>query len=243
MGTSEIQRDSRITELIGPANGSSQPWFSALEDGSSWLVKFSGAGPGPESLLAEYVANRLGQLWNLPIPETKPVWLDSSVSRAGTDEFWDVLAASEGWNLGIRTIPGAVDLVPTARLLEATLESMLAFDLLLANWDRMAQSRNLLSDSSRRLWWIDHGSCRFLHNLHRRQPPTLPATHFLFDAEAEFHPARLPMLEEAAIRDLIESVPGEWLEMTGHDRAALAGDLFAYLRRALPGLAGPGGSA
>jgi len=81
-----------IATLLRAANGSSQPWFCLLDDGTEWLVKFSGAGPGPDALLAEYIANALGRLWGLPIPAAKPVRWDLSVPRAGTDEFWDVLA-------------------------------------------------------------------------------------------------------------------------------------------------------
>ena len=235
------QSQARVAELIRPANGSSQPWFCILDDASSWLVKFAGAGPGREALLAEHVANSLGRLWNLPIPESKPVLLDSSVPRAGTDEFWDVLTASEGSNLAIRTIPNAVNLTPNTQLPRAAQELMLAFDLLLVNWDRSAQSRNLLRDVSGQLWSIDHGSCRFLHHLQSQARPNLPSTHFLFDSRDELTPQPLPMLDDSSIYDVLSGVPESWLEAAGRDRSSLGEQLVEYLRRELSGSPRPPG--
>lgn len=57
----------RIARLVAAANGSSQPWFTLLDDGTSWLVKFVGAGPGPDALAAEYLANGLGRMWGHPV--------------------------------------------------------------------------------------------------------------------------------------------------------------------------------
>ena len=224
---------ARISRLVQRANGSSQPWFCTLDDETLWLVKFAGAGPGREALLAEYIANSLARMWGLPVPEAKPVFLDSSVTRAGTDEFWDVLSASAGWNLAIRTIPGAADVIPSSELPQASLESMVAFDRLLVNWDRTAISRNLLRDRAGQLWWIDHGSCRFLHRLETQERPQLPATHFLFDVRELIEPRSLPIPALSAIREVLAVVPDEWLRAGAHERSRLANDLFAYLRRSL----------
>ena len=139
-----MSREPQVSRLVRQAGGSSQPWFARLDDDTSWLIKFAGAGPGREALLAEYIANGLGRYWGLPIPAAMPVLLDEAVPRAGTDEFWDVLDASVGWNLAIRTIEGAVDLVPDASLPRVALESISAFDTVLANWDRTPMSRNLM---------------------------------------------------------------------------------------------------
>ncbi|MCP4446018.1 MAG: hypothetical protein GY811_11830 [Myxococcales bacterium] len=144
-----------------------------------------------------------------------------------------MLAASLGWNLGIRVIPNAEDVTPNSELPDSTLESMFAFDVVLANWDRTAMSRNLLRDDSDNLWWIDHGSCRFLHNLANRLQPTLPTTHFLFDAQNQIEPRPLPMLTSSAVNILLAELPDEWLEATGHVHARLASDLLDYLHRNL----------
>ena len=242
MSLSTTDRQARITELVRPADGSSQPWLCVLDDGSPWFVKFPGAGPVREALSAELVANRLGRLWHLPIPEPMPVLLDSSVRRAGTDEFWDVLAASVGWNLALRSVPDAVHVAPTLHLPKASLEGILGFDLLLANWDRTLQSRNLLRDAADRLWWIDHGICRFLHLLQIPPPNALPANHFLFGATDGLHPLPLPLPSESSVRAALVDAPNEWLAAIGRDRASLTQELLGYLRpRCLP--AAPGGSA
>lgn len=203
-----------------------------LDDGSFWVVKFSGAGPGTDALLAELVANCLGRAWGLPIPETMPVVLDSSVERAGTDEFWDVLAASEGWNLAIKTVPNAVNVVPDTTLPRSTLESIAAFDALMVNWDRTGLSRNLLRDEAGELWWIDHGSCRFLHKLATRQRPALPSTHFLYDTSLAIERVSLPVLERARVEPVLRRIPDPWLANTDVDRGRLGEQLLEYLHRA-----------
>ncbi|MBX2814233.1 MAG: hypothetical protein KTR25_20660 [Myxococcales bacterium] len=226
--------EARITKLIQPANGSSQPWLCLLDDGEPWLVKFAGSGPGREALLAEHIANSLGQLWKLPVPESKLVRLDSSVPRAGTDEFWDVMAASMGLNLAIRYIPNTINIIPDITLPPSTLELILSFDLLLANWDRTTLSQNLLRDQTGILWWIDHGSCRFLHHLKNRHPFILPSTHFLFECQNIMRPHPLPMLDESSIHALILGAPKLWLEAIDcYDQAGLANDLIEYLQHAI----------
>ncbi len=193
-----------------------------------------------DALLAEYIANSLGRLWGLPIPECKPVFLDKELPRAGTDEFWDVLSASEGWNLAIRTIPNAENHTPSLQLPAHTLAAMVAFDTLLANWDRTALSRNLMRDEHGTLWWIDHGSCRFLHNLKNPQAPKLPQTHFLFAAMNSSAPvplpAPLPTFDLPVIRQLVAQVPSQWLLMAKTSPSKLATELCDYLRLSTKGI-------
>lgn len=221
----------RVSKLLRAANGSSQPWLGVLEDGTTWIVKFAGAGPGRDSLLAECIANRLGRSWGFPIPETMPVYLDSSVERVGTDEFWGVLDASAGWNLGIRYIEGAVDVVPAPDLPRKVLEAMAAFDATLMNWDRTQLSRNLLLDSAKKLWWIDHGSCRFLHSVDNPCPPELPRTHFLWDHWSDVSITPLPKRSTREISACFEGVPDEWIHYLGFDRIPLQRALLEFLAR------------
>ncbi len=230
------QNSPRIKALTSPANGSSQPWFCLLDDDTSWLVKFSGSGPGVDALLAEYIANSLGRLWGFPIPECKPVLLDKELPRAGTDEFWDVLSASEGWNLSIRTIPNAENHTPSLQLPAHTLAAMLSFDTLLANWDRTTLSRNLMRDEQGKLWWIDHGSCRFLHNLKNQKVPQLPQTHFLFAPMDSIAVLPLPALGLPVIRELVAQVPSQWLLTSKTSPSKLATELCDYLRIGTKGI-------
>lgn len=224
----------RVATLLQSANGSSQPWFCELEDGSEWLVKFSGAGPGPDALLAEFLANRLGRLWGLPIPEAQIVWLDAGITKAGTDEFWDVLAGSAGPNLGIEKISDAENVVPDLGLPSSSKMGLAAFDALVHNWDRTALSRNLLRDPRGMLWWIDHGSCRFLHALHLVDTPTLPSNHFLVDYNCEgLEPVFLPCPERRAVEEMVAAVPSAWVESIGMDQDSLKTNLYAYLVRTL----------
>jgi hypothetical protein len=198
------------------------------------LVKFAGAGPGRQALLAEFLAGRLGRHWALPIPEAIVVRVDASLPRAGTDEFWDVLSASEGLNLAIKMIPNAKNVVPDFTLPAETLGPMRAYDELLVNWDRTALSRNLMRDEAGKLWWIDHGSCRFLQAALTKQAPRLPSNHFLAGGGAQ--PAcAVPCPERAFVEDLVRCAPREWVASLGVDPMVLASELHEYFRRNLQG--------
>lgn len=227
-----IKDAPNIRALLRPANGSSQPWFCTLDDNSEWLVKFAGAGPGPSALVAEHVANSLGRLWGLPIPRSMPVRLGRGIKRAGTDEFWDVLANSEGWNLAIELIAEASNKAPDATLPRGTQESMLAFDTVVQNWDRTALSRNLLEDAVEGLWWIDHGSCRFLHLLSSETVRPVPANHALATEvqTLDAHPFTVPPKEH--LEAIVASIPDAWLTSIGAERSALATAIAQYLGRA-----------
>ena len=222
----------RVVRLLSSAAGSSQPWFCLLEDQSEWLVKFSGAGPGPQALLAEFLANRLARHWGLPVPDTEVVRLDKSLVRAGTDEFWDVLAASDGFNLAIRKIPEALNVVPDLSISPTALGQMRAFDSLMVNWDRTTLSRNLMRDSDGKLWWIDHGSCRFLQAALKKQTSQLPSNHFLADVNLEGVHA-LPCPDLGATQELLRLAPDSWIRSFRVERKKLASDLHDYLRQNL----------
>jgi hypothetical protein len=221
----------KIRQLNRPADGSSQPWFCTMEDGSEWVVKFAGAGPGVEALVAELVANALGRHWGFPIPETRPLFLSKTVPKAGTDEFWDVLRESRGWNLGIRVVANAKVLEPDLSLPHTMLESLAFFDAFTRNQDRTQASQNLLSDSAERVWWIDHGSCRFLHHLDGDAMPTLPAGHFLSQAGFDGALMAPPSMPNEAVREVIAGIPDPWVAASPWKRADLFGGLKARLEK------------
>ena len=224
-----------VTELQRRAPlGSSQPWIARASDGQTYLVKFAGAGPGTAALLAEYVVNRVARSWGFPVVEAAPIWLPESQPRVGTDELWDVLDASSGWNLALRYLPQATN-VPLTRdpdLPAALLHQMVFLDLLFANCDRTTLSSNLLVEAPGNYWLIDHGSCLFLRR--PAAPPTfeLPTNHVLHGRALAplLAMAPAPPLAGLPLASLLADVPSRWLEEQRLSSESLLAALEARLQ-------------
>ena len=155
----------RVAELLEPLkSGGSLPWLGSGDDDRRYVVKFAGAGHGRAALLAELVVNRLARLWGLRAPAVTPIWLDAGFAHVGTDEFWDVLDRSVGWNLAVDYVAGSFDLPSHAaeQLPREIVRDVVWVDVLFANYDRSQGSVNLLRDDGDHTWLIDHGACRFI---------------------------------------------------------------------------------
>ena len=121
--------------------------------------------------------------------------------QIGTDEFDDLVQRSAGWNLGVRFIPDARDLVEAdlAALPAPFLARLAQADRLLQNVDRTRRNPNLLGDAAGAVWAIDHGACLFLDRIVAGRTPYafgLPTNHFLAGSlhsppspQGPFHPS------------------------------------------------------
>jgi hypothetical protein len=145
----------------------------------------------------------------------------------GTDEFYDALQRSSGWNLGVQFIDAARDLTADdlAHVPAQFLDRLAAVDALLQNMDRTKENPNLLRDSAPEYWAIDFGACQFLNRFARyRQGMTfeLPSTHFL--AARPVQSLRLDKVHET-LRKIVLDVPNSWLG--SGNRESLLDDLNA----------------
>jgi hypothetical protein len=141
--------------------------------------------------------------------------MKSDLPRVGTDEFWQVLEDSVGWNLAVDYIADARDLSADQLLgLDRnTLQHMAWLDVLFANYDRSRTSINVLRDNAERHWLIDHGSARILARL--RAPPrsfTLPPNHLLGEWDwrallTELSPLPAPL----SMSEICADLPDAWL--------------------------------
>lgn len=205
-------------------NASTSPAEAETADGKRWVLKFSGAGPGPYGLLVEYIGLAVAQAFGAPVPTACPLRLPEGFPwMAGTDEFDSMLQRSTGWNLGIALIPDA----RAARMDEAlgcastVLEAIARADCFLMNMDRGRENANLLIGGGR-FWAIDYDACLYLTRAlgPRRAPETtLPEHHFLRERFPE--PARWPM-PVIDFDKLLLSAPSEWVSTTGRSSADVA---------------------
>jgi hypothetical protein len=136
------------------ARGSSFPSLVETSSGRLLVLKLSGAGQGSRGLAAELIAGNLAALAGLNVPRAQPLLLPEGLPwQVGTDEFYEAVQRSVGWNLGVQFIPDAVDLeaADLPSLPAEFLSRLAAVDALLQNVDRTTANLNVLRDRFRRV--------------------------------------------------------------------------------------------
>ena len=216
--------------------GGGFPSLVETTSGRRYIMKLVGVGQGAAGVLTEFVAMRLAGALGLQVPGVVPIMLSSALPwQVGTDEFYDSLQRSSGWNLGVEFIGSAHDLTADdlVEIPAAFLDRLAAVDALLQNLDRTKENPNLLRDSTLNYWAIDFGACQFLNRFARfRQNMTfeLPSNHFL--APRPVQSVRLENAHEV-VRKIVLDVPECWLGSCS--RQALCDDLNGitelYLKR------------
>ena len=134
------------------------------------VMKLSGAGQGSRGLATELIAGKLAGLAGLNVPRARPLLLPDGLPwQVGTDEFYEAVQRSVGWNLGVEFIPDAIDLdaADLATLPPEFLSRLAAVDALLQNVDRTTANLNVLRDAAGTPWAIDFGACLLIDRLAR----------------------------------------------------------------------------
>jgi len=245
-----LKRLEAVRYVTPLREGGSLPAIVETDEASCYVAKFRGAGQGAGALIAEVIAGEIARTLGLPVPEIALIGLAAGFGRTEPDpEIRELLAASEGTNLGLAFLPASVTFDPVA---EPTVEAELAsdivwFDALVTNVDRTARNTNLLV-SGGRLYLIDHGSTLYFHHswagyeARIRTPFPAIRTHVLLPAASrlEESDARLvPLLDEAAVRRIVGLVPDEWLATPPAPFADEASHREAYVGYLLERLRGP----
>jgi len=153
------------TRYVQPLReGGSLPAVVDTAAGGLFVVKFRGAGQGPNALIAELVVGQLAQAVGLPVPELAIVELSSAFGRSEPDpEIQDILRGSQGVNVGLRYLDGAFnfDAGAAGDLVTADFATRLVWlDALVTNPDRSHRNPNLLV-WRRSPWLIDHGGALY----------------------------------------------------------------------------------
>ena len=220
-------------------NGSSFPSVVESQSGRRWVMKLAGAGPGSRALMTEYITLALARRTGLNVPDAIPLWLPVELPwQAGTDEFYEAVQRSAGWNLGIAFVADARDLaaVDIAALPQPFRHRLAAIDALVQNVDRAATNLNIIRDADGTLWAIDFGACLLFDRLARGalEPRLdLPANHFLAGNEALSGPALVrgiaTALDVTALAAAVEAVPDAWLREPAFSRGVLLSRLQKYV--------------
>ena len=140
--------------------GGSLPAVMEADDLGTYVVKFRGAGQGRKALVAEIICARLARACGLrgPRPGHRRD-LDPALAPGEPDqEIQDLLRASDGLNLGVDFLPGALEFETGAATVDPALAGRIVwFDALVANADRSWRNPNMLLWHGS-LYLIDHGA-------------------------------------------------------------------------------------
>jgi hypothetical protein len=140
-------RTVHITRYVTPLReGGSLPAIVEADDGFLYVLKFRGAGQGVKSLIAELICGEIARTLGFRVPEIVFANLDPILSRTeGDEEIQDLIRASEGLNLGLHYLSGAITFDPLVNIVDAaTASEIVWFDSLINNVDRTARNTNML---------------------------------------------------------------------------------------------------
>ncbi|MFG2651985.1 HipA family kinase [Streptomyces sp. NPDC048436] len=187
---------------------------------ATYVMKFTGAGQGRKTLVAEVICARLARGLGLRVPGLVGIGLDPVLGLGEPDQqVQELLKSSGGLNLGMDYLSGALGFDSLAFDVDpAEAGRVVWFDALINNVDRSWRNPNMLVVGGE-LWLIDHGASMIWHH-NWRTAQTASAkpydasdhalTPFAPDvaaAAAELAPLVTPELLAAAAAD----VPDAWL--------------------------------
>ncbi|WP_329458918.1 HipA family kinase [Streptomyces sp. NBC_01497] len=209
------------TRYVTPLReGGSLPGIVEADDLGTYVMKFTGAGQGRKTLVAEIICGELGRSLGLRVPELVTMQLDPVIGLGEPDqEVQELLKASGGLNLGMDYLPGALGFDPLAyEVSPAEAGRVVWFDALINNVDRSWRNPNMLVWHGD-LYLIDHGATMIWHhNWPTAQASAAKPYNASDHALAEFSPdiasaaaALAPLVTEELLREITAAVPDEWL--------------------------------
>ncbi|WP_161887896.1 HipA family kinase [Pontibacter russatus] len=215
-------RSVQVIRYVTPLReGGSLPALVEADDEFMYVLKFRGAGQGVKALIAELIGGEVARAVGLKVPELVFAQLDEAFGRTEPDEeIQDLLRASEGLNLGLHYLSGAITFDALVTTVDATLASQIVWlDCLLTNVDRTARNTNMLI-WHRELWLIDHGASLFFHHSWQnweeqaKRPFVQVKDHVLLPRATEIAAADAAfrtILTPDRIRAIVSLIPDEWL--------------------------------
>ena len=228
--TPEI-RHVNVTRYITPLReGGSLPAVADADDGFKYVVKFKGAGHGVKMLIAELIGCEVARVLGFKVPEVVFAHLDEAFGRTEADEeIQDLLKGSQGLNIGLHFLSGAINFDPVVTTIDATLASEIVwFDAFMTNIDRTFRNTNMLM-WHRELWLIDHGASLYFHHSFTnweqgaQTPFGLIKDHVLLPQASALEEANTKLkalLSAEVLQNIVNLIPQEWLEWEGYDENA-----------------------
>lgn len=228
MQTEQPIRTVNVTRYIQPLReGGSLPALAEADDGFKYVLKFRGNGHGPKALVAELLGGEIARALGLKIPELVFANLDEAFGRTEADEeIQDLLQGSQGLNVALHFLSGAITFDPVVTTVDAKKASTIVWlDAFITNIDRTFKNTNMLM-WQRELWLIDHGACLYFHHswttweTHAKSPFTLIKDHVLLPQASMLNKVNeefSKLLTPEKLRAIVDLLPDEWLVWEGID--------------------------
>ena len=224
-------RTVNVTRYVMPLReGGSLPAIAAADDDFLYVLKFRGAGQGVKALIADLIGGEIARAVGFKVPEIVYANLDSAFGRTEPDEeIQELLRKSEGLNLGIHYLAGAISFDAAVVTPAALLASQIVWlDALLMNVDRTARNTNMLV-WKKELWLIDHGAALYFHHSggnweeQAKRPFVQIKDHVLLPLATELEivdTAFRAVLTQTCIDAIVALIPAEWLAENTFDATA-----------------------
>jgi hypothetical protein len=155
--------------------------------------------------------------------------LDEAFGRTEADEeIQDLLQGSQGLNLALHFLSGAINFDPVVTIVDAKKASQIVWlDAFITNVDRTFRNTNMLI-WHKELWLIDHGASFYFHHSwtnwekHAQSPfalikdhVLLPQASMLQEADALFK----TILTPETLQSIVNLIPLEWLDWQETDES------------------------
>ncbi|WP_330456561.1 hypothetical protein OIB37_06450 [Streptomyces sp. NBC_00820] len=209
------------TRYITPLReGGSLPGLVEGDDFGTYVMKFTGAGQGRKTLVAEVVCGELARRLGFRMPRLVTVRLDPVLGLGEPEQqVQELLRSSGGVNLGMDFLSGALGYDPLAFAVSPEEAGRIVwFDALVNNVDRSWRNPNLLVHRGE-LWLIDHGATMIWHHNWPSVETSAARPYDACDhALARFAPdvaaaaAELaPRVTEDLLAEVTAQIPDAWL--------------------------------
>ncbi|UOE38713.1 HipA family kinase [Chryseobacterium oryzae] len=210
-----------VRYILPLREGGSLPALADADDDFKYVLKFRGAGHGVKMLISELLGGKIAEALQLPIPEIVFVNLDADFGRTEADEeIQDLLKFSEGLNLGLHYLSGAIAYDPSVKIDPLLASKIVWLDAFITNIDRTFKNTNLLM-WHKELWVIDNGASFYFHHSWQnfdtaaktpfkyiKDHVLLPQASMLNEADLFAH----NILNDQVFRDIVNMIPLEWLQ-------------------------------
>src|SRR5690606_24904318 len=153
-------RTVNVTRYITPLReGGSLPALAEADDDFKYVLKFRGAGHGVKALIAELLGGEIARALGFKVPELVFAHLDEAFGRTEADEeIQDLLKGSQGLNLALHFLSGAINYDPVVTSVDPLLASRFVWlGAFIANVDPTFRNTNMLI-WHKDLCLIDHGA-------------------------------------------------------------------------------------
>jgi len=214
-------KEVTATRYITPLReGGSLPGLVEADDLGTYVMKFTGAGQGRKTLVAEVVCGELARRLGFRMPRLVTIDLDPVLGLGEPEQqVQELLRSSGGANLGMDFLSGALGFDPLAFAVSPEEAGRIVwFDALVNNVDRSWRNPNLLMFHGE-LWLIDHGATMIWHH---NWPGVEKSVARPYDASdhalARFAPdvtaaaaVLAPLVTEKLLAEVTAEIPDAWL--------------------------------